>query len=215
MRRLQNLLARALPIPFGRRSPWAVVVAVALFAAVFAFRLEVRGLRDPITELYVLPIALLAQSFGRRAGAAAGATGVLLLATWVGLEGLDLTPVEWATGIVPMLLLGVLLGDATDRLEGALEAERALEMARLKEREAAEINDSILQGLAAAKWAVEAGQIHRGLEVLTDTVVRAESLVASLLHSEGAGPVGSPLIVRRTEQADVPEGWGETNTAIS
>ncbi len=214
MRRQHNLLLKALPIPFRRRSPWAAVVALALFATIFALRLEVHGLRDPITELYVLPIALLAQSFGLRMGTAAGATGVVLLATWVGIEGLELTPVEWATGIVPMLLLGVLLGDATDRLEQAAVAERALAVARVKEREAAEINDSILQGLAAAKWAVESGHINRGLHVLTDTVLKAESLVASLLHNEAEHPVESPLIVQKTEPAGLKEGWAEPNTAI-
>jgi hypothetical protein len=78
--------------------------------------------------------------------------------------------------------LGALVGDASDRQRRVAEVERQLLVAELRAREAAEINDSIIQNLAAAKWSVESGNCARGLEVLTDTILTAEALVDGLLH---------------------------------
>ena len=81
-----------------------------------------------------------------------------------------------------MLLLGVLLGSAADRLRAAAEVEKALVGARLRVREAAEINDSIIQGLSVAKWWLEAGDRDRGLALLTETIETTEALVGDLLR---------------------------------
>src|SRR3954447_21210614 len=147
-----------------RQGPWfqwhpalAVAVGISLYGIVFVLRLDVAGTQDAITALYALPIALLAVAFGLRAGAVAGIIGAVLLTAWVAIDGVSLTPLDFAVRAVPLILLGVLLGSATDRLRVAAELEKALVGARLREREAAEINDSIIQGLAVAKWSLEAG----------------------------------------------------------
>ena len=87
-----------------------------------------------------------------------------------------------------MLLLGVLLGRATDQTlvseRAALYQERRrceLEEANSRYAEAVEINDSIIQELVAAKWMVELGQTEKAADVLTETIVRGEHMVAKLL----------------------------------
>jgi hypothetical protein len=56
---------------------------------------------------------------------------------------------------VPTLFLGVLLGRATDRARRAEGERRRLERTALH-RQAIEIDDSLVQRMAAAKWSFEA-----------------------------------------------------------
>lgn len=192
----------ARPGPWFRWHPGlAVGVALALYAAVFALRLAVHGVSDAITLLFVLPIALLAVAFGTRAGVVSGAAGVLLVALWVAVSGVSLTPLGWVTRVTPMVLLGGLVGAASDRLRRAAEAERRLLVAELREREAAEINDAIIQRMAAAKWSLEAGDGERSIELLTDSIETAEALVADLLNGHGQRTVARTGSVERPATA--------------
>jgi len=180
-----------------RSGPWfrgrpvpTLAVAAGLFAAVLGLRFAVDDPTDPVTLLFCLPIALLAVAFGLRAGLLGGLTGVLLLAVWVGVDGVHLSALGWATRMVPMLLLGVLLGDAVDRLDRLEEERRRLEAVAQRHRDAVEFNDSVVQGLTAAKWALEAGRDDRALEILTCTLGEAQQLVSELLRDAGMGPGG-------------------------
>lgn len=171
------------PGPWFRWHPaLAIVVAVALYAVVSGLRFAVHGSADVITLLYVLPIALVAVAFGARAGAVAGGAAVALLVTWVAVDGIELSPLGWLSRATPMLLLGVLVGAAADRLREAALADRLLVVAQTRERDAAEINDAIVQRLAAAKWSLEAGHADRAAELLTESIETAQSLVVDLLR---------------------------------
>lgn len=185
-------------VPTGTR-PWfrghpgaAVAVSATLFAGVLGLRYAVDDPDEPVTLLFCLPIALLAVTFGRRIGTVAGLAGITLLSFWAWTTGADLSLLGWVTRAVPMLLLGVLLGDAVDRLL-AYEQERvSVERISRRHRQAVEINDSIVQHLTAAKWAVEAGDTDRALEILTSTVGSAQLIVSELLRDADAGsPSGS------------------------
>jgi hypothetical protein len=90
----------------------------------------------------------------------------------------------------------VLLGEATDRMRRTEEERRKLEAAALLHREAIEINDSLVQGMAAAKWALEAGSTEAGLKTLDDTIARAHDLVSGLIRRADMGG--------RTEQIRQP-----------
>jgi len=184
-----------LPVPVGGTGPWfrrqprlAIAVAGVLFVAIFVWRLSVAGTEDAITVLYALPVALVAVAFGFRYGLGAGAGAVALIETWVALRGVTLTPMGWLTRTIPMLLLGTLLGLACDRLDEAYRRDEQLRMIIAFQREAAEINDTIVQGMAAAKWALEAGDMDTGLDMLTETIVQAQSLVSSMLGSASPLP---------------------------
>jgi hypothetical protein len=178
---------------FGGRPRLTLAVAVVLFAAVLALRFVVEPTREPITLLFCLPIALLAVAFGLRGGLLGGLTGVLLLAPWVLTEDRSVWLPEWALRAVPMLLLGVLLGDAVDRLRRSDEQRRHLEGVAQRHRDAVEFNDSVVQRLAAAKWALEAGRNDRGLEIITETLDTAQGLVSDLLRDAHMGVSGTPV----------------------
>jgi hypothetical protein len=176
---------RVRPGPWFWRHPgWAVSVALALYGAVFALRLAVHGTTDAISLLFVFPIALLALAFGARVGWAAGALGVALLALWVFATAATLAPLGWTARATPMVLLGGLVGAASDRLRDAAHAERMMLRAQVRQREAAEINDAIIQRLAAAKWSLEAGDTLGGIALVNESIETAEALVADLLRGD-------------------------------
>ena len=174
--------------PWFRRRP-ALVLAVAgvMFATVLVVRLVAGTPADAYSMLYALPIALLATAFGLRAGVAAGALAVVLTMAWAVSEDVALTPTGWASRIVPMLLLGVLLGDASDRVQRSEQERAHLEAAALLHRQAIEINDSIVQGMAAAKWSLEAGDAKAGTVLLDQTLAQAHALVSDLIRRAGMG----------------------------
>jgi K+-sensing histidine kinase KdpD len=175
---------------FWRSSTLAVVVAVALFLVVFVVRLTVGDATDAINMLYTLPIALLALAFGLRAGALAGAASVALIVGWVLVDDVALTPLGWASRVIPMLLLGLVLGDASDRLRRAEDERRTLEQAAQRHRDAVEINDTLVQGMTAAKWALEAGRLEAGLGTLDETLKLGHQLVSKLLREADMGMNG-------------------------
>jgi hypothetical protein len=191
--------------PFG---PWfrqrprlALAVVALLYVAVAVGGLSEPADRSVIAMAVVLPISLSAMTFGRRGGVTAGLAGMALFAIWAfpGRPG-GLGIEEWV-GAGALLLLGALLGDAVDGMEASELRTMAAEAARLqaeliagRHRQATEINDGIVQGVAVAKWALEAGDVSRALEVLDETVGAGQRLVSDLMGNdtpfEGCFPTG-------------------------
>lgn len=174
--------------PWFRRWPRAAVwLAAALFAGVLAVRLVEPSPEVPVGLLYCLPVALLAVAFGRTAGLLAGALSILATSTWALVAGAEYGALSWTARTVPLLLLGGLLGDATDRLVRSEELARHEHAAALRAREAVELNDTVVQGLAAAKWALEAGRSDRGLEIVSETLELSQRMVSQLLRDAEVG----------------------------
>ena len=170
--------------PWFRTHPRATVaVAAALFVVVFVLRLTVGTVTDVVSMLYTLPIALLAVAFGLRAGITAGVVGVALVVAWDLVAHASISPIGWMSRAVPLLLLGGLLGDAADRLRRADAHRRRLAAAAERHRDAVEINDTVVQGITAAKWALEAGNVEGGLAILSDTLRTSQRLVSDLLRN--------------------------------
>lgn len=170
--------------PWFRRWPRATIAAAALlYVGVFVVRLSIHGASEVISLLYALPVALIAVAFGLAGGLLAGLVAVAGVLTWVIADSVHLTVLGWITRVVPLLLLGLLLGDAADRLQKSEDEKRGLAMAAQRQREAAELNDTIVQGLAAAKWSLEAGQHERGLEIVSETLATAQEHVSRLLKA--------------------------------
>lgn len=176
--------------PWFRTHPrWAVAVVVSLFAGVLATRLlagDAAG--DAAGLLYVLPVALAAVAFGRRAGLGAGLVGVALVVVWAVARDADISWLGWVSRVVPLLLLGTLLGDATERLEAAERRRRELEAAAQRHRDAAEISDSLIQGMTAARWALEAERHDVALTRLEETIAQGQRLVSDLLRGADLAP---------------------------
>jgi len=162
----------------------SLVVALAglLFAGVFVVRLLAGDAADAYSMLYAFPVALIATTFGIRAGAGASLLAVALIVAWTLVDHITLTPLGWASRVLPLLLLGILLGESTDRMRTVERGRRRLAAAALLHREAIEINDSLLQGMAAAKWSIETGSVDAGLRTLDDTMTRAHRLVSDLIR---------------------------------
>lgn len=174
---------------FSRSAGATIAVAVALFAALFVLRLTVGGPDDAISTLFALPIALVAVAFGFRAGILSGFAGVALLALWVWVDDVSLSALGWVSRVTPMLLLGGLLGHAADRMRRAEDERRRLEVAAERQRDAIEINDSIVQGLSAAKWSLESGNVEGALAIVEDTLEQGHRLVSQLLRDADMGLV--------------------------
>ncbi|HSJ21309.1 MAG TPA: hypothetical protein VK964_12110 [Nocardioidaceae bacterium] len=172
---------------FRERPRMTVAVAALLFATIFVLRLTYGVPVDAVNLLYTLPVALLALAFGRTAGILAGLVAVALVVAWILLADVDLSALGWISRVVPLLLLGGLLGDASDRLATASEQQRLLEAATQRQRDAAEVNDTLVQGMSAAKWALEAGRHEAGLKTLQDTLSLGHQLVSKLLREADMG----------------------------
>lgn len=94
--------------------------------------------------------------------------------------------------------------DVSER-KAAEETRLNLERMRVSKKQALELNDAIVQGLAVAKMFLEAGDPDRGLAAVTNTLERAKGIVAELLadikDAEGFGGGG----LTRGQAADVSE----------
>lgn len=173
---------------FRHRPQQALAVAILLAAGVFALRIVDSSAEDAVSVLYVLPVALLALAFGCRVGLGAGLGCVALLVLGSQVTDVTFTPLGWSARITPLVLLGTLVGFASDQLREADERERSYARVALLQREAAEINDGVVQGLAVAKWLLESGQTDRGLEAVRQTMLTTQHLVSRMLSPESPLP---------------------------
>lgn len=178
---------------FRRHVGLALTVAGALYAAVFSLRLLAGTPVDAYSMLYALPVALVATTFGLRAGALGGVVAIGLTVLWAELQDFSLTTTGWASRALPLLLLGILLGHATDRDRRAEVERRRLEAGALLHREAIEINDSLVQGMAAAKWFLDVGEVDAGTRILDQTIVQAHLLVSGLIRQADMSARTEPL----------------------
>jgi hypothetical protein len=117
---------------------------------------------------------------------------------WVGIVGVHLSLVGWSSRILPLLLVGFLLGDASERLDQAARERQAHRVAAPRQHDAVEINDTLVQGMSVAKWAFEAGRIEAGLRALDETVVLGHRLVSDLIRTSGGADVTADSRSRRS-----------------
>ena len=128
-------------------------------------------------------IALAAMAFGRVVGTTAALSAAGLLVAWSASHPeMSLSALGWASRVVPLVLLGVLVGAAADAVEDASAARLALAVAATRRRDAAEVNDEILQRLTVAKWRLEAGAGDDAAALLDEAMTQAQHLVSSLLE---------------------------------
>ena len=166
------------PVALLGRENVVLAAAVGLFAGVTVLRWYLDRSGQAAALLYVVPIALVAVSRGRRAGLAAATVGVCLFALFAALRNrgdLDLT--GWMDPIVSMYLVGGLLGAVSEHAvergrAAALECDRRRLAEELcdRQQEALEATDLMVQGVAAAKWMMESGRAAQALDLLTATV---------------------------------------------
>jgi diguanylate cyclase (GGDEF)-like protein/PAS domain S-box-containing protein len=96
-----------------RRADSRVVLALAglLFAAITALRFAAGDNPDePYTLLYVLPIGLVATSFGLTGGLLSACVAVALFAAWTAIEAVTVSAEGWALRVVSFALVGAGFG---------------------------------------------------------------------------------------------------------
>lgn len=195
----------------GDLYPWyrshgrvALITAILLFVAVTVLYIVDIGTGQSVDIFFVLPIALLAMSFGLRGGLIGAAVGFVLFAgVQLAFGGDDISVMRWVTRGTGLFLLGILLGHATDQIEAAqrrtiadLEERQALAERARRQAEALEISDSILQHLAVAKWMIEVGNDDEAVTILTSTIATGEAMVADLLPIRTGDHSGSDSELR-------------------
>ncbi|HEY6794885.1 MAG TPA: hypothetical protein VI248_09395 [Kineosporiaceae bacterium] len=188
MRTVMWQLRGAYPWFVGRPRLTAVTATLLCLAAVAMLATGGARSRDA-PSLFCLPIALLATTFGLRGGVAGSAVAVAVLTGWGLTDHVGLDALGWLTRIGPLLLLGLLLGDAMDRLRRAEATRVRFEDAERRHREAIQLNDTIVQSLAAAKWALETSDLAGGLAIVDETLAQSNRLVSDLIRGAQLRPL--------------------------
>ena len=92
--------------------------------------------------------------------------------------------------------LGAIANLAVERVQ-ASDIRLQLAEAKLRRKQALEINDNIVQGLAVAKYAFEAGQSAEGMAAVEGTLAAARAIISNLLEEIGREqPLGPGSLVR-------------------
>ena len=179
---------------FRQRPALAVGASTLMVVAVFGIRLFVGAATDGVLNLLIFPVSLLALTFGRRLGLLAGLVAAALVGAWAWIGGVEPSYLAWLPRIAPFLFLGVLIGDAAERLDRADDLRQAFELAQLRLRQAAEVNDSLIQGMAAAKWSLEAGRTEAATAALEETIASGQRLVSDALRAVDLGTTVQPTL---------------------
>jgi hypothetical protein len=82
-----------------------------------------------------------------------------------------------------------------------LRGAQMFEDFRIRERQALELNDNIVQGLATAKYALEAGADQASRRAIEETLVKARAIITELLGPEGSDIELGPGELRRERPA--------------
>jgi hypothetical protein len=92
--------------------------------------------------------------------------------------------------------LGAIANLAIERVQAG-EMKLQLAEAKLRRKQALEINDNIVQGLAVAKYAFEAGQNAEGMAAVEGTLEAARAIISNLLEEMGRDQqIGPGSLVR-------------------
>jgi len=100
-------------------------------------------------------------------------------------------------------IVGVWYWTLRGRFPALLGSAALFEDVRDRQRQALELNDSVVQGLAAAKLAFELGREEDGMRALTATLDTARSIVTDLLGADDEDGRLRPGDLRRRTTVDV------------
>jgi hypothetical protein len=184
-------------MPWYRSHPRAaILIAAGLFAAVSLVQFLVNGNGEAVDILYSLPVALLAVTFGLTGGLVGAAVGFSCFAAMELTDGVgDIDATGWIARVAGLLLLGVLLGRATDQIAASQqhmveiqEKRRQVEERARRQAQALEISDSILQHLMVAKWMIEQDKGHEAIDILSSTMESGQRMVAEMLPIQLGAP---------------------------
>ncbi|HET6966244.1 MAG TPA: hypothetical protein VFH58_15825 [Acidimicrobiales bacterium] len=205
--------------PGGPDGPWfrvhpevaAAVIAASSLAVVVLQMVDTRA-SDAIALLYVLPISLAAVTYGQRGGLIAASAAYVAFGWFALFSGADhVAPEGWLTRAAAMFLLGGLLGRACDqtmqatRVALAHQRERlAVEEQNRRYAEAIELSDSILQHVAAAKWAIERDDRSQAADLLGRVLSSGQQMLGDLLPQLSGARLPSGMDAHPADAAVTP-----------
>ena len=128
-----------------------------------------------------------------------------LLASRALRDGWDWHMVVWALLTAAAGIYYLALRRARGR---APEGAQMFEDLKVRERQALEINDNIVQGLTVAKYAMSIGSEDHSRQAIEDTLVRARQIITDLLGEPGSAIELGPGDLRRATPAAVVEKKG-------
>jgi hypothetical protein len=89
------------------------------------------------------------------------------------------------------------------RSRARVHGAQMFEDLKVRERQALEINDNIVQGLTVAKYALNIGAEDRSSQAIDDTLARARAIITDLLGEPGTAIEFGPGDLRRAAPAAV------------
>lgn len=124
----------------------------------------------------------------------AKATGLAMRHAW-----------DWETVVWDVITasVGVYYLSLRGSYASVLRGAQMFEDLKQRERQALEINDNIVQGLAVAKGALELGLDEQTRAAVESTLVRARQIISELLGEEGSEIALGPGDLRRSGPAEV------------
>jgi len=128
----------------------------------------------------------------------AGITDPAALAARVSENEWHSAPWEAITAVI-----GIWYWTLRGRFPALLGSSALFEDQRQRQKQALELNDSVVQGLSAAKLAFELGHHEDALRTLDATLEKSRSIVTGLLGSEGHDGAVRPGDLRRQTTVDV------------
>jgi integral membrane sensor domain MASE1 len=194
-------------VRWARQWPEAVVLALALVG----LSLVVFSVKQPIFYVVFPLLIWAALRFGPHGAAAAN---LIVAGIAVGFTAHDTGPYVQGTRDDSLLLAQTFMGVAavTSLLLAAIWIERQraeAESAAVRRREALEINDNIVQGLAVAHYAVRSGRTDLAADAIENTLTGARAMISDLVGELPADVLARPGAVRRETPALPARGDGE------
>ena len=132
----------------------------------------------------VVPFLGLWQSFGWDQ-----ATGIYTRLAW------DSEAVAWD---VITAAVGIYYWSLRRHYAPLMRGAKLFEDLRERQRQAMQLNDDVVQGMAAAKMCLELGDGDQALKVLDTSLAKARGIVSDLLQQGAAGSVGPGDLTRDT-----------------
>jgi hypothetical protein len=119
---------------------------------------------------------------------------------------------DWHVGVWDALtaVVGVFYLTLRGSYASVLRGAQMFEDMKIRQRQALEINDSIVQGLTVAKYRLDRGDDEHSREAIEETLRKARSLITDLLGDRGSEVELGPGTLRRSSAATVAR---ERNTA--
>jgi hypothetical protein len=139
-----------------------------------------------------------------------GAHPAHMLLPYLGLErhtGLSMREAfdEWhASGWdVVTAAVGIWYWTLRGRFPALVRGAALFEDVRLRQQQALEIHDNVVQGLATAKLSFEVGRQEEGMAAVEATLAASRKIITSLLGPEGSDGALQPGDLRRAEAANL------------